>query len=103
VIPPEYLALMLTILAGVPRLENPACAGRPDLFDSHAARDPGRQHDQAQALRWCARCESLGPCRAWLAAMPAWNRPAGGVMAGVVLEAPRTTPPTGRKPGPKIR
>jgi hypothetical protein len=103
VIPPEYLALMLTILAGVPRLENPACAGRPDLFDSHPARDPGRQHDQETALRWCARCPALGPCRAWLAATPAWNRPAGAVMAGVVLETPRNTPATGAKPGPKTR
>jgi hypothetical protein len=100
---PEWFALLLTVLAGVPHLENPACSGRPDLFDGHPARDVDRQHDQETALRWCARCPALGPCRAWLAAMPAWNRPAGSVMAGQVLETPRNTPATGAKPGPKTR
>ncbi|MGP4054288.1 hypothetical protein ACTWP6_05605 [Mycobacterium sp. 4D054] len=83
------------MLAGIPALPGARCKGRAaDLYERTDSehRMTGRltktELDDARrdALRLCAQCPSLAPCRDWLNALPAAQRPRG-VVAGQVVNA----------------
>lgn len=79
---------LLDSLSLAPSLPGAACAGRWELFD-HAAEAKttglaaGRAQAKAQdeALRVCAGCPQLEPCKAWVDSLPRNKRPYG-VVAG---------------------
>lgn len=88
---------MHALVAGAPDLAGARCRGRHELFDSTI---PGRQEpsgkppsrtelDNARiaALRICATCPALDPCRAWFDTLRPYRRPLG-VTAGQVVRQP---------------
>lgn len=86
---------MRALLAGAPDLHGASCKGKSDLYERTVAEHhmTGRltktEVDDArrEALRLCNnRCPALNPCRAWLSALPAAQRP-HGVVAGLVITA----------------
>ncbi len=91
---PGAEALLATVLAGVPRLTDPACRGQAWLFDPA---DPAEDRAEAEyrhhrALALCRTCPALTACSTWISTLPATKRPAG-VIAG---QPPTTRPAPGR-------
>jgi hypothetical protein len=72
---------LFAALRGFPALPGAACRGKHHLFDEVIG--PDRDRIQAEALRICAACEELLPCRRWLMSLPRRERPYG-VVAGQV-------------------
>jgi len=70
-----WVALVVAIIRGAPRLDGALCHGRPEVFDATDA-----EHIQT-AAELCARCPALAECRAWAEAVPRSSRPTG-VLAG---------------------
>ncbi|KUI13605.1 hypothetical protein AU192_04165 [Mycobacterium lehmannii] len=86
---------MRALLEGIPALSGARCKGRCELFERTtgecraAGRMTWKDLDDArrEALRLCNDgCPALEPCRAWLGALPAAQRPRG-VVAGLVITA----------------
>lgn len=82
------------LLAGIPELPGAPCKGRSDLFERTVGehRMTGRltktevDDARSEALRICASCPALDPCRAYVGALPATRRPRG-VVAGLVVNS----------------
>ena len=74
-------------LANIPDLPGARCRGRSELFDQtiigvHGVNDTENlDYARNAALRLCAQCPALDPCRAWFAALRPTQRPVG-VIAG---------------------
>ncbi|KWX19724.1 hypothetical protein AFM11_34340 [Mycolicibacterium wolinskyi] len=83
---------MAELLAGIPNLPGACCKGRSDLFEATIAGRDGPasktelENSRAAALRLCAACPALAPCRAWLNGLRPTRRPLG-VVAGEVVNA----------------
>ena len=83
---------MRALLESIPALPGARCKRRADLFerttgeDRAAGRTTTEDLDNArrEALRLCETCPALHPCRAFLDALPAAQRPRG-VIAGQVV------------------
>lgn len=84
---------MRALLESIPDLDGARCKGRSDLYERTVGehRMTGQiamtELDDArrEALRLCNDgCPALDPCRAWLGALPAAQRPRG-VIAGQVV------------------
>lgn len=103
---------MSALLGGVPDLSGARCRGRHELFDSTIAGQQSRPADEFTpssrneldnacnaALRLCAMCPALDPCRAWLDRQRPTRRPRG-VIAGQLITASglqaKTQPPADR-------
>lgn len=82
-----WLGLM-SAAGGTPYLEGAACRGRPELFDLELK---ANRELVERAQHMCRRCPALGACAAWIAATPAYLRPAG-VVAGELLGPPPAAP-----------
>lgn len=84
-------------LAGVPDLPGARCKGRADLFEATVGVRPidGRptrdelERARSEALRVCAACPALDPCRVWLDGLRPTRRPRG-VVAGRVVNTVNT-------------
>lgn len=82
------------LLAGIPDLRGAPCKGRSNLYERTIGehRMTGRltkaelENARSEALRICASCPALDPCRAYLGALPAARRPRG-VVAGLVVNS----------------
>lgn len=89
---------LIAALAGAPALHGARCRGKSQLFDDAAPREApqvvAQRHDQA--LRLCAACGALDPCRDWVQSLAPSRRPSG-VVAGQVWENGRHK--SGRGPG----
>jgi hypothetical protein len=82
------------MLAGIPDLPGARCKGRADLFERTVGgrrEESGRpahtyelENARAAALRLCAACPALDPCRVWLDGQRLTRRPRG-VVAGQVI------------------
>ncbi len=82
---------MRALLESIPDLDGARCKHKSDLFErtNGEHRMTGRTTTElddvrSAALRLCAACPALDPCRAWLGALPAAQRPRG-VVAGQVV------------------
>ncbi|BBX69735.1 hypothetical protein [Mycolicibacterium psychrotolerans] len=83
---------MRALLESIPDLDGARCKHKSDLFERTIGehRMTGQitttELDDARsaALRQCAACPALDPCRAWLDALPAAQRPRG-VIAGQIV------------------
>jgi hypothetical protein len=78
---------LLLSLAGAPSLPGARCRGRHHLFDPPTRNEdaPVVEARHAQALSLCGRCPALALCRAWVAELPARQRPPG-VVAGEIRQ-----------------
>jgi WhiB family redox-sensing transcriptional regulator len=79
-------------LLGIPRMPDALCKGRPELFDEATLGEAPWmvEHRHAEALRLCARCPELLPCKAYLDGLRPAEKP-GGVIAGQVRSWATTT------------
>lgn len=85
---------MRALLEGIPALPGARCKGRSDLYErtigEHRMTGQITQTElddaRSAALRLCAACPALDPCRAFLDALPGAHRPRG-VVAGLVITA----------------
>jgi hypothetical protein len=90
---PDWLLLAADGLAGLPRLDGAACAGRARLFDGRTDRDV------VIAVEVCSACPVFELCEGWASG----QRGLVGVVAGRMHGAagqPRLPKP---KPEPKVR
>ena len=101
--------LLAEVLRGAPKLPGAVCPDWPAVFAATQA-NPRDTRDQTvdpetiayattTALRLCATCPALDPCRAWLDNLTPADRPTG-VVAGLLQAEPPTEVSTGR-PGRK--
>ncbi|MGV0740331.1 hypothetical protein ABQF35_28630 [Mycobacterium syngnathidarum] len=81
---------MAELLAGVPALPGSRCKGRADLFErcvaEHGRTQYEAHHARTAALRLCAECPALDPCRSWFNGLRPAQRPRG-VVAGQIVRA----------------
>ncbi|BCP02035.1 hypothetical protein MINTM018_48040 [Mycobacterium intracellulare] len=82
---------MTELVGEIPDLRGARCKGMAQLYEQTIAtnRDGGPTREETDAaretaLRICAACPSLAPCRAYIAALPKSRRPLG-VVAGQVI------------------
>lgn len=86
---------MRTLLESIPALSGARCKGRSDLYErtNGEHRMTGRltttelENARSEALSLCETCPALHPCRAFLGALPAAQRPRG-VVAGQASTRP---------------
>ncbi len=83
---------MAELLASIPDLPGSRCKGRADLFEATVA-EYGKPASRAEldtsraaALRLCADCPALAPCRTWFNGLRPTRRPRG-VVAGQIVRA----------------
>ncbi len=74
-------AQLLATIATTPSLPGAACVADREVFDAVLERGSSRLYPVA--IRICAQCPALAPCRAWVNSMPIDERP-HGVTAGQV-------------------
>lgn len=79
-------------LIGIPDLAKGLCVGLPEIFDEASPGEAPAVVEQryAEALRLCASCPELQPCRDYLDSLPPAKKP-GGVVAGQVRTWGTTT------------
>lgn len=82
---------MAALIAGIPDLAGASCKGEAHLFETTIGAHGGPTKDELQAarttaLRLCASCPALDPCRAWLDGLRPTRRPQG-VVAGRIVNA----------------
>lgn len=81
---------MAELLAGIPDLAGARCRGRAGLFERCVAEHGRPQHEthhaRTAALRLCAECPALDPCRAWFNGLRPTQRPTG-VIAGQIVRS----------------
>jgi Transcription factor WhiB len=66
-----WLAAMMGVISGIPRLDGAACVGEHDLFDNHE----GPAADDAIAI--CHQCPARVECERWFLSLRPSERPPG--------------------------
>lgn len=79
-------AVLAEVLRELPKLPDPACAGRPELFDPAGEGEPASQvrTRHAAAVAICQGCACLTECRSWAET----QRSEGGVVGGQLPVTP---------------
>ncbi|AFC47919.1 hypothetical protein OCO_15560 [Mycobacterium intracellulare MOTT-02] len=98
---PEQLVELLSVGAGIARLDGARCKGRPERFDLDIRSD-------RESIDWavftCGACPALQKCATWLDGLEPRQRPAGVVAATLIDDGAYQTAKAAmlaeRKPAP---
>ena len=80
-----YVDLLISILNGIPKLEDAACSGRAEQWTLLPWNDPDRDRHAALAIAGCRRCPALQLCTHLLDGLD--NPPVEMVMAARIVSS----------------
>jgi hypothetical protein len=98
---PGYVDLLVSILNGIPKLEDAACSGRADQWTLLSSNDPQRGPQAARAIAACKRCPALQLCTHQLDGLD--NPPVDMVQAGRIITKGGQPRKASSTPGKSLR